>query len=170
VGRRLGEPVARGKRKLSARQSSLVVERGPVLETDMATALTPPVHTAVFAALSMLLLLALAGRTSQLRLRHRIFAGYGGNEQLRRTSRAHGVSFEHLLPALFLLLCLELLGTNRWAIDAFGGAMLAGRLLQVSGFLGGGKPEVALRRGGMAITYTVEGVLAAALLVKALGA
>lgn len=129
--------------------------------------MTPPVHTAFFAALSMLLLLALSARTSQLRLRYKVFAGFGGNEQLQRTSRAHGVSFEHLMPGLLVLLCLELLGSDHRLIDALGAAMLAGRLLQVAGFLGA-KPEPVFRRGGMTITYTVEGLLVIFLLLKVL--
>ncbi len=128
----------------------------------------PPVHSAVFAAISMLLLCALAARTSQLRLRHGIFAGHGDNETLRRVSRAHGVSLEHLLPILLLLLCLELLGADHRIVDGLGIAMLAGRALHVAGFLGM-KPEAPLRTTGMGITYTLEPLLAVLLLTKAAG-
>jgi uncharacterized membrane protein YecN with MAPEG domain len=123
-----------------------------------------PVHTALFAALSCLFLSALAGLTSRLRIKHKIFSGYGDRPDLQRMSRAHGVSFEHLLPMLLLLLVLELCGGDRRLIDAFGVVMLLSRLSHVVGFVRGNHH---LRVGGMTVTYVCETALALAVLVQA---
>lgn len=122
-----------------------------------------PIHTALFAALSGLLLTTLAGLTSRLRVKYKTFSGYGDHIDLQRMSRAHGVSLEHLLPMLLLLLLLELCGANRWLIDAFGTVMLSSRLLHVGGFLGGSH---RLRVSGMAGTYGTEAALAISLLLR----
>jgi uncharacterized membrane protein YecN with MAPEG domain len=83
-----------------------------------------PPHTAFFTALSALLLWALAARTSFLRIKYRTFVGYGDHKDLQRASRAHGVSLEHLLPMLFLLLVYELCGGSHRLLDGFGVVML----------------------------------------------
>ena len=124
----------------------------------------PPVHTAFFAALSLLLLWALALRTTQIRIRERVFVGDGGLKQLRRISRAHGVSVEHLVPLLLLLLILELLGTDRRLVDGFGVAILVARLVHVFGYVRG---FPLVRITGMSLTYFIEPLLALLVLVRA---
>jgi uncharacterized membrane protein YecN with MAPEG domain len=122
----------------------------------------PPTHTAVIAAISMLLLLVLGVHTSLIRLREKVYYGDGGLPALRKASRAHGVSFEHLMPVLLLLLILELLGAGKAVIDGFGIAILGSRLVQVTGFFLG---QRVLRTSAITVTYLIE--LALALLVLA---
>ncbi len=122
-----------------------------------------PVHTAVFAALSCLLLTTLAGLTSRLRIKYKIFVGYGDRSDLQRISRAHGVSLEHLLPMLLLLLLLELCGCNHWVVDGFGVAILVTRVVHVLGFMRG---KWRLRIPAMTATYALEVALGIAVLVQ----
>jgi uncharacterized membrane protein YecN with MAPEG domain len=122
-----------------------------------------PIHTAVFAALASLLLTALALLTTRLRIKHKIFVGYGDRSDLQRISRAHGVSFEHLLPMLLMLLLLELCGCDHHIVDGFGIAILASRLAHVTGFVRG---LWRLRIPGMSATYLTETLLALAVLVQ----
>lgn len=122
-----------------------------------------PTHAAFFAVLSCLLLTALALLTTRLRVRYKTFAGYGDHSDLQRISRAHGVSFEHLMPMLLLLLLLELCGADHRWVDSFGIAILATRLVHVVGFVRG---MWRLRIPGMTLTYATETALAIAVLVR----
>ncbi len=127
-----------------------------------------PVHTAIYAAVSIWLLLALCLRISALRLRHKVFAGDGGIVALQAASRAHGVSVEHLVPLLILLLIFELLGAKPALVDAFGITILAARILHVAGFLLPARPWGRVRQLGIGITYAIEGVLPLLLVTRAL--
>jgi uncharacterized membrane protein YecN with MAPEG domain len=121
-----------------------------------------PLHTAFFTALSGLLLCGLALRTTSLRIRHRIFDGYGGRADLQHVARAHGVSVEHLLPMLLMLLLLELCGASHWEVDGLGAVMLVSRLMQVFGFIAG---RGRVRIQGMTLTYACEAALGISLLM-----
>jgi uncharacterized protein len=127
----------------------------------------PPIHAAVFAALSLLLLWALALRTTLIRIRARVFVGDGGLAPLRRATRSHGVSVEHLVPLMLLLLCLELLGADKRLVDAFGVAILVARMLHVFGFV---NAFYRIRIGGMTLTYLLEPALALVVLQRAVAA
>ena len=122
-----------------------------------------PVHAAVVIAVSALFLTTLSGLTSAIRIRYKIFVGYGERTDLQRLSRSHGVSLEHLMPMLLLLLVLELCGADHRIIDGFGIAILVSRFVHVFGFLRG-IPRI--RSFGMGLTYITELLLAVMLLVQ----
>jgi uncharacterized membrane protein YecN with MAPEG domain len=123
----------------------------------------PPSHSALYAALSMLLLTALGVRISLIRLRERVFYGDGDLRVLRRSSRAHAVSVEHLLPLLLLLLIFELLGARKPLVDAFGIAILGSRLVHIFAFLIG---SAWIRYTGATLTYLTEAALAGFVLAR----
>jgi uncharacterized protein len=123
-----------------------------------------PIHSAVFVALGCLFLTVLAALTSRLRRKYGIFVGYGDRPELQRMSRAHGVSLEHLLPMLLLLLILELCGCNRTVVDAFGVVILASRLVHVLGSL---LEHSRLKIFGISLTYGTEAALGIAVLAQA---
>lgn len=123
-----------------------------------------PFHTAFYTALSGLLLVSLSLRTTWLRGRYQIFEGFGDRIDLQRASRSHGVSVEHLLSMLLMLLMLELCGASHAEVDAFGATMIASRVVHVGGNLVYGRGR--FRRTGMAVTYLCEVGLGIALLVQ----
>jgi uncharacterized protein len=128
-------------------------------------AASPPIASTVFAALSGLLVLGLGLNTSLLRQRTRIYAGDGGNEALRRASRAHGLAVEHVILMVLLLVLLELQGTPRGAIVALGSAILVARAIAAAGTLGFFRSGAF---GGATLTYLIELALPAWLLANAL--
>lgn len=125
-----------------------------------------PLHTAFFTAVCGLILVSLALRTSLLRGRYGVYEGYGDHVDLQRTSRAHGVSVEHAVPMLLMLLLLELSGASRTEVDTFGAIIAGSRVVHVIGFLRFGRGRV--RRAGMTLTYACELALVIALLVRVL--
>lgn len=127
-------------------------------------AASPPIASSIFAALSGLLVLGLGLHTSLLRLRLRIFAGDGGNEALRRASRAHGLAVEHVILMVLLLVLLELQGAPRGAIVALGSAILVARAIAAAGTLGFFRSGIS----GATLTYLIEFALPAWLLANVL--
>jgi uncharacterized membrane protein YecN with MAPEG domain len=89
--------------------------------------------TSLYAALAVLLLIALAARVSPLRRRHRVGLGTGGEEVLSRAVRAHGNAAENIPVAILLLLLLELQGTATALLHIFGGSFLLSRFLHAWG-------------------------------------
>lgn len=118
--------------------------------------------TALYTALSALLVLLLAGRVSVLRYRTRIGIGSGGNEELARRMRVHANALENLPLALLLMLVLELGQARPLVVHGLGIALLAGRILHAVGYsrTAGASPGRFL---GTLLTWLV--LLAAALLV-----
>ncbi|MFC7476547.1 MAPEG family protein [Dankookia sp. GCM10030260] len=118
--------------------------------------------TARYAALLAALFLALSLRVVQLRYRYRVALG-APHRLVERAVRAHGNWAEYVPFALVLLGLLEGMGLPSWGVHALGSALLAGRLLHAWGI--SREPEVLrFRSAGMALTFTVVGVGAAALL------
>jgi uncharacterized membrane protein YecN with MAPEG domain len=123
----------------------------------------PPYHSAFFAGVSLLILLLLGVNTSLIRLRTKIYYGDGDLPILRRASRSHGVSVEHLVPQILLLLILELIGVAKPIVDGFGIIILATRFVHVGAFLLG---YSRIRMIGAASTYLTELLLAAFVLAR----
>jgi uncharacterized protein len=110
-------------------------------------------YSPFFVALLFLLVTALALNTSRNRLRTHVIFGDGGDEALRRASRAHGNAIEHVTVIAILLLLFELQGASKAAIVAAGVAALVARALHATAFL------ARIRRIGLAgvvITYSLE--------------
>jgi uncharacterized protein len=89
--------------------------------------------TALYAGLLGLLLLFLAYRVVRLRRGEKIGMGDGGNKQLALAIRVHANFIEYTLPALFLILLLELNGFSPKKIHALGIALVCARLLHAIG-------------------------------------
>lgn len=89
--------------------------------------------TAVYAAISALLVVALSFRVIRLRLSTRTGIGDGGHQDLARCIRAHANAVEYLPLALLLLLLVEWSQTLPVIVHGFGIALVLGRLLHAIG-------------------------------------
>jgi uncharacterized protein len=118
--------------------------------------------TSLYAALLAVLFLGLSLRVVQLRYRYHVALG-APHRLVERAVRAHGNCAEYVPFGLVLLGLLEGMGLPAWGVHALGSAFLVGRLLHAWGI--SQEPEVLrFRTAGMALTFTVLGVAAAALL------
>ncbi|NNF51501.1 MAG: MAPEG family protein [Gammaproteobacteria bacterium] len=121
--------------------------------------------TALYAALTGLLAIALGLRVVVLRRRHGVGVGSGGHNDLSLAIRAHGNLLEQAPIALLLLLLLELSGARSGFLHAIGGLFVVARLLHAWGL--SGKPGYSFGRFyGTAITWGMVIVTSVALLVK----
>jgi uncharacterized membrane protein YecN with MAPEG domain len=124
--------------------------------------------TSAFVVLFGALILGLAINTT----RHRVGAGReptgSAKEGILRASRAHGNTFEHALPLLFVLLCAELNGGARAWLVALGVTFLVARAFYVYGMIT--RPVSPPMRFGAGLTYALEivalGYLASLLLPR----
>ncbi|HQV72449.1 MAG: MAPEG family protein [Xanthomonadales bacterium] len=89
--------------------------------------------TAIYAALSALLIVALSFRVIRLRLSTRTGIGDGGHQDLARRIRAHANAVEYLPLALLLLLLVEWNQTLPLIVHGFGIVLVLGRLLHAVG-------------------------------------
>src|SRR5256885_9861081 len=113
----------------------------------------PLTHSPFFVALLFLFVTALALNTSRNRLRTHVIFGDGGDEALRRASRAHGNAIEHVTVIAILLVLFEVQGAGKAWIVAIGLAALAAPGLHAAAFIG------RIRRIGLlgvVITYSLE--------------
>ncbi|MDO9710947.1 MAPEG family protein [Paracraurococcus lichenis] len=118
--------------------------------------------TSLYAALFALLFLALSLRVIRLRQRYQVVLGTP-HRLVERAVRAHGNCAEYVPLGLILLGLLEGMGLPLWGVHALGTVFLAGRVVHARGI--SQEPEsLRLRVVGMALTVTVLGVGAAALL------
>ncbi len=92
-----------------------------------------PKITAIFIALHVLLLLALAYRVVAMRRLHKLGLGDGALEPVQQRIRAHANATEYVPIALLELLALELLGVPALWLYVMGGMLLVGRLLHAMG-------------------------------------
>ena len=126
-----------------------------------------PIVTALYAALSTLLVIALALRVVQLRARHKIGLGDGGERRLQQAMRVHANAIENLPLALILLLLLELAGTGATLLHVCGASLLVARGLHAWGFSLRSGPSFG-RFVGTALTWIVMLAMAGVLLVRVL--
>lgn len=89
--------------------------------------------TALYAGISGLLLLFLAGRVAQLRLRHGVMFGIGQVVELERAIRVHGNAVEYVPLGLLLLLIAELGDVGAFWLHLFGMLLVGGRALHAYG-------------------------------------
>ena len=87
-------------------------------------------------ALIGLLIFALGLNTSLRRMKTGIYKGDGGDEPLRRASRAHGLAVEHGPLLVLLLLLLELQGAPAQALLYVGIAIVVARAWAAISMLG----------------------------------
>lgn len=118
--------------------------------------------TSLYAALLAALFILLAIRVIGARRRYQVALG-APHRLVERAVRAHGNFAEYVPLALILLGLNEGMGLPAWGVHALGTALLAGRGLHAWGI--SQEPEVLrFRAAGMALTFAVLGVAAAALL------
>jgi uncharacterized membrane protein YecN with MAPEG domain len=119
-------------------------------------------HAAWAAAPLLLLLAGLGLHVSGLRVR-----GVWRRDEARftRWQRAHGNAVEHVPFAVLVLFLYELAGGPPWAVLALGATLVGARVLHAWGT--GGRVRRA-KFAGAALTYGVEVVLGALLLVELL--
>lgn len=89
--------------------------------------------TLLYAGLCTLLVVFLAVRVAQWRLRHKIGLGDGGDRQLLMRVRAHANAVENMPLALILLGGMELNGYNQNWIHGFGSVLLISRMAHAWG-------------------------------------
>lgn len=89
--------------------------------------------TAIYAALSALMLVALGGLVVRARWATRTPLGTGTDPRMERAVRVHGNFVEYVPLALLLMLVAELNGWPAPALHAAGIALLASRLLHAWG-------------------------------------
>lgn len=122
--------------------------------------------TGLYAALLAGLFILLSVRVIGARRRYRVALGTG-HRLVERAARAQGNFAEYVPMALILLGLLEGLGLPGWWLHALGTTLVAARAAHAWGI--GREPEVFRWRVlGTALTFTVLGVSAAALLGLAL--
>jgi uncharacterized membrane protein YecN with MAPEG domain len=88
--------------------------------------------TALYAALSALLMVKLAREVISVRRSAQVALGDGNNPQLLAAIRIHANAAEYIPIALFLMLLLEFNQAPNWLIHFSGIVLLIGRLLHRS--------------------------------------
>ncbi len=114
--------------------------------------MTAPTTTALYASLSVLLLVALGGYTSTLRAKNNVLLGHNDIGPLQRVQRAHGNLAEYLGPFIGVLLFAELLGGNSVVLHSIGGSFLVARVCHAIGVIGRKLPLHSL---GAGVNYLV---------------
>lgn len=123
--------------------------------------------TGFAAAFCGLLLVLLAARVSQLRVRHQVALGDGGNRELTRAIRAHGNTAEHAPIFLLMSACYELQAGRTEPLIGVVALFLIGRLLFVWGL---SRASInAARRCGAVLTYLPQLLIAVLLLIQLAG-
>ena len=122
--------------------------------------------TAFYAALLAPLYVLLSLRVIGARRKQRVPVGDGGNAILLRRMRVQANFAENVPLALLLMALAESLSADARLLHAVGAALLVGRLVHASG-MSREMENFALRVSGMAATFSVQLVSAAACLVLA---
>ena len=122
--------------------------------------------TALYAALTALLFVALSANVIRERYRGRVSVGDGGKEAMIKAMRTHANCAEYAPIALLLLLIAEVQGAPVLLLHALGLTLLVGRIIHAVGF--GRTPQIIpMRRAGMVMTFTA--IIVAALTNLILG-
>lgn len=115
--------------------------------------------TAFYAGLLALLFIVLSFKTINLRRKHLIGVGDGGEKNLTKAIRVHGNFAEYTPLALILLAAYESSGANALLIHALGATFFIARILHAIGLaksIGTSMP----RFWGMILTFLVLLILA----------
>jgi uncharacterized membrane protein YecN with MAPEG domain len=110
--------------------------------------------TAAHAALLVSMLTALAINTTRLRMRGGREPDAKAKEAILRASRAHGNTFEHVVPMLLLLLFIELSGGSPAWLWGLGSTFFALRVSYAYGMIT--RPLSTPMKVGAGGTYVVE--------------
>jgi uncharacterized membrane protein YecN with MAPEG domain len=123
---------------------------------------TPPLASALYAALLGLLAVILTVRVIMNRVKTGFQAGDGGNAKLAQAIRAHANLAEQAPMALLLLVLAEVLGTPTVAIHGLGAVLVLARLANAWGLSHSLGPTTP-RQAGAGLTVLV--VAASVLLI-----
>ena len=115
-------------------------------------------YTALYAAISALLICWLAIQVIKARRKHQVRYADGGVEAVQIARSAHSNCIEYIPIFLILLFLLEYNGGHPLLINLAGGIMLTGRALHARGIL---KEQHKYRVLGMKITFGTLAMLAA---------
>ena len=117
-------------------------------------------HVSLFsAAIAALITAWLGWRCSVLRLSDKIFHGDGGNTLLARRMRAQANFTEYTPIALVLIVLLNLMDINSWALGLSALAFMVGRVLHAIGM--DAESTHWARGAGVALTFSLLLVWAA---------
>lgn len=96
----------------------------------------------LYAALCLLLMLALKMNVGRARAKEKVMFGDGGNEPVQRAMRVQGNAVEDVPVTLVGLAGLALLGAPVWLVHVLGATLFLGRILHAIGLGGssGGSP------------------------------
>ncbi|WP_318388010.1 MAPEG family protein [Enterobacter sp.] len=108
--------------------------------------------SALYAVLSVLLLLKFSFDVVRLRTQYRVSAGDGGFSELQIAIRIHGNAVEYIPAALILLLFMEMNGAETWMVHVCGLLLIVGRLMHYHGFQ---QRLFRWRRSAMGATWCV---------------
>ncbi len=123
--------------------------------------------TSLYAGILALIFVALGVYVIMGRYKTHTPLGDGGNEDLQRRVRMHGNFAEYVPLALLLLVLYETQAGSLYLIHAFGIALVAGRLSHAYALKTGFFPARGL---GMALTFSVIGILGIILILKGITA
>lgn len=110
--------------------------------------------TPFYAGLLSLLYIFLSLRVILFRRKHKIGVGHGDERSLEKAIRVHGNFIEYVPLALFLVLTLELNGTEQIWLHLLGGTLVFGRMMHAIG-LGKSTGVTAPRFVGTLLTFIV---------------
>lgn len=123
----------------------------------------------IYAALNCLVLFWLVNATGQLRRRHKILIGDGGNAHLIRVMRGHANAAENMPIMLILLLVAAAMGAPVYTIHVLGIAFTIGRVLHARHFTLERAPQwqrsIGFMLGALSTLVAALGVLAYALVL-----
>jgi hypothetical protein len=120
--------------------------------------------TALYGGALALLFIFLATRVIGFRRSAKVSIGDGGNSALLRRIRVHGNFAEYVPFAIVLMALAESMTAPAWLLHAAGLALAGGRVCHAYGV--SQSPEnFRLRITGMAVTFTVLGVMAATCII-----
>lgn len=123
--------------------------------------------TSIYAALSGLLVLALAVRVAHIRRSQKIGIGDGGNRVLERRIRIHANAIENVPMVLILLGLAEAGGLPPWALHAAGATLIVARILHAHGLTQSAGHSFG-RLYGVMLTWALLAGLSLALLLRPL--
>lgn len=123
--------------------------------------------TAIYTALFLLLMLALAINVVRLRMSEGVSLGDGDNKKLRAAIRTHGNAAEYVPLVLIGMTILEGLGVPASLLFLYGGVFFLGRILHVLG-LAQARSTNKMRQFGIVLSWLTMLVMAVHLLITAL--
>jgi uncharacterized membrane protein YecN with MAPEG domain len=131
--------------------------------------MTPPLVTALYAAIIGLLAAILTVNVIRNRVALKIDSGDGGNAKMAMAIRAHANFAQHAPLALLLIGLAEAIGTGKTVIHVLGAALVLARLLSAWG-LSSAEGQSFGRQAGAGLTVLVLAAASALILLRWSGA